>query len=64
MAALINPLGEIEQKIDYGKSGFIDFQKKKDFDRTIFSTYGNVIFLILILLYIFLAISFNRIRNE
>ena len=64
MAALINPLGEIEQKIDYGKTGFIDFRKKKDFDRTIFSTYGNVIFLILILLYIFLAISFNRIRNE
>ena len=64
VAALINPLGEIEQKIDYGKTGFIDFQKKKDFDRTIFSTYGNVIFLILILLYIFLAISFNRIRNE
>ena len=29
MAALINPLGEIEQKIDYGKTGFIDFRKKK-----------------------------------
>ena len=40
------------------------FEKKKDFDRTIFSTYGNLIFLILILLYIFLTISFNRIRNE
>ena len=64
MAAIINPLGEIEKKIDYGKSGFIDFEERRDFNQTIFSTYGNKIFIILILLYIFLTISFNRIKNE
>ena len=64
MAAIINPLGQIEKKIDYGKSGFIDFEKRRDFNQTIFSTYGNKIFIILILLYIFLTFSFNRIKNE
>ena len=49
---------------DYNKDGFIDFEKRRDFGKTIFSTYGNKIFMILILLYIFLAISFNRSSDE
>ena len=64
IAAIINPLGQVEKKIEYGKSGYIDFEKRRDFNKTIFSTFGNLIFLILILLYIFLAFSFNKIRNE
>ncbi len=64
IAAIINPLGQIEKKIDYGKSGFIDFEKRRDFNQTIFSTYGNKIFIVLILLYIFLTFSFNRMKNE
>ena len=57
-------LGEIEKKIDYGKDGYIDFTNRRDMEPTIFSIYGNKIFLILILLYIFLIFSFNRIKNE
>ena len=64
MSAIINPLGEIEKQIEFGNSGYIDFDEKRDLNKTIFSTYGNKIFIILILLYIFLTISFNRIRNE
>ena len=64
MAAIINPLGEIEQKVEYGVDSYIDFEKKRDLDKTFFSKYGNLIFLVLILLYIFLTISFNRIRDE
>ena len=64
MSALINPLGEIEKKINYGENGYIDFEQRKDINETFFSKYGNIIFLILILLYIFLAISFNRVRDE
>ena len=64
MSALINPLGEIEKKINYGENGYIDFKERKYVDKTFFSKYGNIIFLILILLYIFLAISFNRIKDE
>jgi apolipoprotein N-acyltransferase len=64
MAAIINPLGEIEKKIDYGKAGFIDFEKRRDIEPTIFSIYGNKIFILSILLYIFLIFSFNRFKNE
>ena len=64
MAAIINPLGQVEKKIDYGKSGYIDFENRRDTNKTFFSIYGNLIFMVLILLYIFLIFSFNRIRNE
>ena len=30
MTAIINPLGDIEKKIDYNKDGFIDFEKRRD----------------------------------
>ena len=64
ISAIINPLGQIEKKIDYSLSGFIDFENRKKVKKTIFSTYGNKIFIIFILLYIFLIFSFNRVRNE
>ena len=64
MGVIINPLGEIEKKIDYGKNGYIDFTSRRDIEPTLFSVYGNKIFFILILLYIFLIFSFNRIKNE
>ena len=44
MAAVLNPLGEIEQKINFGEDGYIDFNKKKNIDKTFFSTFGNLIF--------------------
>ena len=61
ISAIINPTGNIENKIELGQSGFIDFKDKKVFRETVFSKYGNKMFLIIILLYIFLIISFNRI---
>ena len=64
MSAIINPIGEIEGKIDYGQDGFIDFYETRKNVTTIFSQYGNKIFFIIILLYIFLVFSFNRIKNE
>ena len=64
MAAIINPLGQIEEKIDYGETGFIDFQKKRDFDKTFFSSFGNKVFFIFILMYIFLIFSFKKLKNE
>ena len=64
VTAIINPLGEIEKKINYENNGYIDFDKSKEVSETIFSTYGNKIFVILILLYIFIIFSFNRFKNE
>ena len=64
IAAIINPLGIVEQRVEFGQSGYVDFNENKDIKPTIFSQYGNKIFIILILLYIFLIFSFNRINNE
>ena len=64
MAAIINPLGYIEKKINYGISGYIDLEKIRDLEPTLFSKYGNKIFFTLILLYILFTFSFNRIKNE
>ncbi len=64
IAAIINPLGIIEHKIELGQSGYIDFNEVRKIQPTVFSKYGNKIFIILILMYIFLIFSFNRIINE
>jgi apolipoprotein N-acyltransferase len=64
IAAIINPLGIVEQKVELGKSGYVDFKEAKKIQPTLFSKYGNKIFIILILLYIFIIFSFNRIKNE
>ena len=61
VAAIINPKGIAEKKILRGDSGFIDFSEKKITDITLFSIHGNKMFLLIILLYIFLAFSFNKI---
>ncbi len=64
IAAIINPIGMIEQKVKFGQSGHVDFKERRKIQPTIFSIYGNKIFGFLILLYIFLIFSFNKIENE
>ncbi|MBD1174020.1 apolipoprotein N-acyltransferase [Pelagibacterales bacterium SAG-MED01] len=64
LAAIINPLGVTEQKVNFGDSGYVDFNEIRKIQPTVFSKYGNKIFGLLILLYIFLIFSFNRINNE
>tara|TARA_B100001063_G_scaffold245239_1_gene280326 strand:+ start:310 stop:1818 length:1509 start_codon:yes stop_codon:yes gene_type:complete len=63
-AAIINPLGIIEKNVSSEFSGYVDFYERKNIKPTIFSKYGNKIFVLLILLYIFLIFSFNRSTNE
>jgi apolipoprotein N-acyltransferase len=63
IAAIVNPLGIVEQKVEYGKSGYVDFKEVKKIQPTLFSKYGNKIFITLILLYIFMIFSFNRIKK-
>ena len=64
IAAIVNPLGIVEQKVEYGESGYVDFEKAKKIQPTLFSKYKNKIFIALILLYIFMIFSFNRSKNE
>ena len=63
IAAIINPLGHVEQTVKLGETGYIDLKETKKIQPTIFSNYGNKIFGLLILLYIFLIFSFNRIKK-
>tara|TARA_B100001057_G_scaffold408702_1_gene423061 strand:+ start:1841 stop:3337 length:1497 start_codon:yes stop_codon:yes gene_type:complete len=64
IAAVINPIGSIEQSVGFTQSGYVDLEKVRKIQPTIFLNYGNKIFGLLILLYIFLIFSFNKIKNE
>jgi apolipoprotein N-acyltransferase len=61
---LLIPWVLFEHKVQYGQSGYIDFKKAQKTQPTLFSKYGNKIFITLILIYIFLIFSFNRFTNE
>jgi len=64
ISAIINPMGIVEQKIEFGSTGYVAFNESKLIKSTFFMTYGNQIFLVLILIYIFFIFSFNRLTNE
>ena len=64
IAAIINPIGIVEQSVEFGESGYVDLVEMRKIQPTIFSNYGNKIFGLLTLLYILLIISFIRIKNE
>ena len=64
MSAIINPLGVIEQKVSFNQTGYVDLSQIKKIQPTVFSKYGNKIFGLITLLYIFLIFSFNRTNNE
>ena len=62
--AIINPLGVIEQKVGTKNSGYIDLIESRKIETTLFAKFGNKIFAFIILLYIFLIFSFNKLKNE
>ena len=64
IAAIINPLGVIEKSINFSESGYLDLERYRKIQLTIFSKYGNKIFGLLILLYIFLIFSSIKTKNE
>ena len=64
ISAIINPIGLVEQKIDFGLTGYVELSESKLVKSTPFMLYGNKIFIMLILIYIFLTFSFNRFKYE
>ena len=62
ITAIINPLGIIEQKIELNKTGYIDFTELRKNQNDSIAQYGNKVFIIIILLYIFLIFSFKRLK--
>jgi len=64
ISAIINPIGSVTDKIDINTEGSILLTEIKEFDSTLFSKYGNKIYFLLILIYIFLIFSFTKLKNE
>ena len=64
ISAVINPMGIVEQEVELGSTGYVKLSERKLIKSTSFMIFGNKIFLILILLYIFLIFSFNKIIHE
>ena len=57
-------MGVIEQEVELGSTGYVEMSERKLVKSTPFMLYGNKIFLMLILIYIFLIFSFNRLKHE
>ena len=64
ISAIINPMGFVEQKVEFGSTGSVELSENKLVKSTPFMSYGNKIFLMLILIYIFLIFSFKRFKYE
>jgi len=64
ISGIINPIGFVEQEVEFGLTGYVELSESKLVKSTLFMLYGNKIFLILILIYIFLIFSFNKLRHE
>lgn len=64
ISAIINPMGIIEQEVEFGSTGYVELSKSKLVKSTPFMLHGNKVFLILTLIYIFFIFSFNRLKHE
>ena len=64
ISAIIDPTGATIDKIDIKNEGIISIKEIVNVDKTLFSTYGNKIYFLIILLYIFLIFSFKKSENE
>ena len=63
ISAIINPIGFTEQKVEFGSVGHVTLTSSKLIKSTPFMLFGNKIFIILILLYIFMIFSFNKFKK-
>ena len=64
ISAIINPIGIAVDKININTEGTLSLNEIKDVDKTLFSKFGNKIYFLIILLYIFLIFSFKKSKNE
>ena len=59
----MDPTGSIIDKLDINKEGIISIKEISNVEPTLFSTYGNKIYFLIILLYIFLIFSFKKMEK-
>ena len=63
IAAIINPVGVIEQKVSFGQSGYVDFKQIKKINQQYFQNMEIKFWIINFIVYFF-NFSFNKIKNE
>ena len=64
ISAIVDPSGSVVNKISIDNEGVISLKEIANVDKTLFSIYGNKIYFLIILLYIFLIFSFKKMGNE
>ena len=64
ISAIVDPTGFIVDKLEVNNKGVISINEIVYTNKTLFSTYGNKIYFLIILLYIFLIFSFKKMENE
>jgi len=64
ISALINPNGIILKSLNTGESGNIEYNFPYFYKKTLFSRYGNKIFFLIILLYIFLTLILKNLKSN
>jgi len=62
ISAFISPNGTVLKSLNMSESGNIELNFPYFYQSTLFSNYGNRIFLLIILLYIFLALIFKKLK--
>jgi len=64
ISAIIDPSGSIIDQLSIDQEGVISIREIININSTPFSTFGNKIYFLIILLYIFLIFSFKKMENE
>jgi apolipoprotein N-acyltransferase len=62
ISAFIDPNGRVLKSLNMGESGNIELNFPYFNQSTLFSNYGNKIFFLIVLLYIFLALIFKKLK--
>ena len=62
ISAFIDPNGRVLKSLNTGESGNIELNFPYFDESTLFSNYGNKIFFLIILLYIFLTLIFKKLK--
>lgn len=62
ISAFINPNGRVLKSLNTGESGNIELNFPQFNQPTLFSNYGNKIFFLIVLLYIFLTLIFKKLK--
>jgi len=62
VSAFINPNGRVLKSLNTGESGNIELNFPYFYKSTLFSKFGNKIFFLIILLYIFLTLIFKKLK--